>query len=55
MLGFMDIARGRQGVQSGSTVSAGGELKENILERGVNILSGHSLHFCVDLFSKQPF
>lgn len=55
MFGFMDIARRRQGVQSGSTVSAGGKLKENILERGVNILSGHSPHFCVDLFSKQPF
>ena len=54
MFDSVDIARGRQGVQSGSTVSARGELK-NILERGVNILSGHSPHFCVDLFSKRSF
>lgn len=54
MFDSMDIARGRQGLQSGSTVSARGELK-NILERGVHILSGHSPHFCVDLFSKQSF
>ena len=46
--GSMDVARGRQRVNLGSTVKvwgARGESKENILKRRVNILLGHSPHF----------